>query len=84
MTCRQCDFCEIHGDILLCARRKADNIMIILNSDKIDIPCHAGEPDTYNLENEYIRPDKETDFGYMEDDWMNDEKYVFRCIRKFN
>jgi hypothetical protein len=56
-------------------------VILELDYEKIDIPCHAGEPDTYNLENEYIEPDKETDFGYLEDYYLDDRRNLYESYR---
>jgi hypothetical protein len=59
-----------------CDRRRLEGIVIDLNINKIDVPCYARESDTYQLENEYIHPDKETDFGYLEDNLLNEKHNI--------
>lgn len=72
-TCRQCEFCIVHSNGKIeCIRREMEGITYELNIETIDIPCYARDSDKYILENEYIKPDKEVDFGYLDDILLED------------
>jgi hypothetical protein len=55
-------------------------IIVDLDINKLDIPCHACEPKVYELENEYITPDKEKDLGYLEDNYDIRSKNILHKI----
>jgi hypothetical protein len=84
MNCKQCTYLKIIDGDFICTRRRNDNILIILDKNKLDIPCHASEPITYELENEYITPDKEKDLGYLEDDYdIKSEKILHKIVEVY-
>ncbi len=47
ITCRECGFLGLSNNQFKCNRNKDIGIVVDLDINKLDIPCHAGEPDTY-------------------------------------